>query len=377
MVDIANTSSGSLRRNSELSERSAVTGDKPASGRGRMRRSRTVFPTVFGAIVIATVVSAAVFRIPVADPSVVGLVWAGLFSVAVLGVVFPILSIGFLRLRIISAPTDLEVGQLASISLEMRGRASGLRVRCGRSPLFVLDLTSPDDVELPLEVARRGSYDHVPIEVSTDAPFSILTAAERRIVPLPRQLLVGPRPIPGVAQIGEIRGEELDVPSAGRAVTGDTVRSVRPYVPGDPSHMVHWPSSARLGSLVVRELEPPQTEGVAVIVSLHGASGTEPVEDAVSRAAGIAVNALDRRARVMLCTSTPMGPVVEEVADRIAVQRRLAVAGPGPAGSAPDGWPVQIVTDSPAGGDAVEGHSAGQEASMGDVASAGYWGRDG
>ncbi|MCB1256402.1 MAG: DUF58 domain-containing protein [Microthrixaceae bacterium] len=325
-----------------------LSGERPhrirRAGRTR-RRYRVAFPTVFGAIVAATVISAALFRFAVADPSVVGLVWAGLASVAVIGVVFPTLSIGLLRIEVLTAPTDLEVGQLSSVEVELRGKASGLRMRCGRSPLFILDLTSPDTVKLPIEVSQRGVYDHIPIEASTDAPFSVLTASERRIVPLHRQLLVGPKVIPGVANIGEIRGDELETPSVGHAMTGDTVRSVRPYVMGDPSHMVHWPSSARLGSLVVRELEPPQTMGVAVVLALKGEPGSDSTEEAVSRAAGIVENALARGHRVMLCTATSTGPVAEEVANRLAGQRRLAMAEAGTPGVAPDGWPTQRVSD--------------------------------
>lgn len=320
-----------------------VASPRRSTRRGRVRRTRTIFPTVFGAVVIATVVSSGLFRLAVADPSVMGLVWAGLASVAVVGVAFPIISLGFMRTRVLEAPVDLFVGQLSTLELELTGRASGLRMRCGRSPMFILDLTSPSTVRLPLQIASRGAFDHVPIEVSTDAPFSILTVSERRVLPLRRQMLVGPVVIPGVAEIGRITGEDADLPALGHAMTGDTVRSVRPYVSGDASHMVHWPSSARVGSLVVRELEPPATEGVALVLGLTGENGDAQVEDAVSRAAGIGINALERGARLVLCINTDSGPLREEIADRMDLQRRLALAVPGPPGLPPEGWPAQSV----------------------------------
>ncbi len=318
-------------------------------GRVRVRRSRTIFPTIFGAVVIASVISSGLFRLAVADPSVMGLVWAGLAAVAVVGVVFPVLSLGFMRTRVIDAPVDLFVGQLSTVELELSGRASGLRMRCGRSPMFVLDLTSPATVRLPLQIAQRGAFDHIPVEVSTDAPFSILTVSERRILPLRRQMLVGPVPTPGVAAVGQITGEDSDHPAVGHAMTGDTVRSVRPYVSGDAMHMVHWPSSARVGSLVVRELEPPATQGVAVVLQLIGNNGDPMVEEAVSLGAGIGANALDRGARLVLCMSTGDGPLRHEVADRIDLQRRLALAVPGPPAAPPKGWPVQTVASSATG----------------------------
>lgn len=330
---------------SRLNRRFGTGPSSPSVGRARFRRSRTVFPTVFGAVVIATVISTPLFSLSVADPSVMGLVWAGLAAVAAVGIVFPLVSLGLLRMGVVSSPQDLTVGQLSSIEIELTGRASGLRIRCGRSPMHVLDLTSPAKVKIPLEVAERGVYDHIPIEVSTDAPFSVLTVSERRIAGLKRSMVVGPRVIPGVANVGEITGDDHERPSSGHSTSGDTVRSVRPYVTGDPAHMVHWPSSARMGSLVVRELEPPRTEGVAVVLRLVGEAGSEELEHAVSSAAGIALNALDRGARVMLCTATTTGPLSGEVLSPLALQRRLAGAEAGTPGAPPDGWPTQLVSE--------------------------------
>lgn len=318
--------------------------DDTSSGTGDLRRATTrIVPTTFGMVLAVISIGSVLSRFAVADSSVMGLVWAGIVSVGVLGVVFPVVSVRFMRLDVVDAPSDLVVGQLGSVEIDLHGRASGLMIRCGRSPMYVLDLTSPDRVKLPLEIERRGVYDHLPVEISTDAPFSVLLASENRILPLRRELLVGPVVIEGTAELGEIKGEHRDEAVVGHAVSGDTVRSVRPYVSGDPSHTVHWPSSARLGSLVVREFEPPETEGVAVVLALRGEPGSGPVENAVSLAAGVVLNALDRGGRVVLCNQTTSGPVSEEVTTRRDVQRRLARAVPGPPPSAPEGWPTQVI----------------------------------
>lgn len=310
----------------------------------RIARRVRISWTLFGVVVTVGVIGVALWRPAVADPSVMGLVWAGLAAVFVLGLVLPALSLRMLRIEVTDAPTDLVVGQLSGVAVQLRGRVSGLMARCGRSPMFLVDITSPDDVRLPLEVARRGAYDHLPVEVLTDAPFSIVIASTRRTIPLPHQLLVGPVAEPTTAQLGTLGGDRSDVSGPGRAVTGDTVRSVRPYVVGDPAHMVHWPSSARLGSLVVRELEPPRRLGVAIMVQLDGEPGEPEVEAAVSRAAGVALDALARDGRVVLCTATPTGPVAGEVSSELAVRRRLAVAVSGPLPAAPDGWPIQVIS---------------------------------
>ena len=108
---------------------------------------------------------------------------------------------------------------------------------------------------------------------------------------------------------------------------GDTVRSVRPYVPGDPARLVHWPTSARRGTLVIREHEPPAAIGVALVVDLNGAR--DDVEEAASRAAGIGLATLAAGGAVWCCTSEADGPVSAPVADARELNRRLARARDG------------------------------------------------
>src|SRR5439155_631773 len=113
------------------------------------------------------------------------------------------------------------------------------------------------------------------------------------------------------------------LPPAGPVFTvggGDTVRAVRPYVPGDPARLVHWPTSARRGELVVREHEPPPALGVALVVDLRG---LDP-EDAASRAMGIGQSTLAAGGVVWCGTSEADGAVGEIVPDVRTLGRRLA-----------------------------------------------------
>jgi uncharacterized protein (DUF58 family) len=119
------------------------------------------------------------------------------------------------------------------------------------------------------------------------------------------------------------------------------VRSVRPYLPGDSARLVHWPTSARRGTLVVREHEPPVVVGVALVVELHGT--TEEVELIASRAAGLGRATLAAGGAVWCCTNESGRPVSARVVDQRDLGRRLARAGTGPAGSPPVGWPVVTV----------------------------------
>lgn len=339
----------------------------------RTRERTQLRPTIFGGVVVLVLVLTLALRRAVADPSVAGLVWAGLAAAAVLGALWPMVTVRSVGMRIVRAPTDLVVGQLGSLEVELTGRASGLTIRCTGSPLLVADVVSPGVTRIPIEVAARGAYRSIRLDVGSDAPFGIALAMRRRTLELPRQLLVGPASITTHVAVGELVGQQSDTLPRGVSMSGESVRSVRPYVVGDPSHLVHWPTTARLGTLVVRELEPPVATGVAIVVDLNiprpgavadAAAGSVPaavtqhvgdsraigegiglgaflaVEQAAARAAGAADDAMAQGARVVLCTVEGSGPVVDEVSDLLAVRRRLALAVDGVAPSGPDGWPA-------------------------------------
>ena len=66
---------------------------------------------------------------------------------------------------------------------------------------------------------------------------------------------------------------------------------------------------------------------------LGGATSVVPV-------AGTDVHPIPSGARLVLCTAEAAGPVAGEVGDRLAVQRRLALAVHGAPATPPEGWPV-------------------------------------
>lgn len=307
---------------------------------GRPRTSAR--PTVFGIVVLVLLVAGLALRPPVADPSVTGLVWAGLFGAALLGVIWPLVTVRILGVRVAVAPTDLVVGQLVTLELELTGRASGLSIGATGSGTSVIDVVSPGTVHIPFSVARRGAFQQVRIDVASDAPFGIVQARVTRLVDVPHQLLVGPAAEACRVQPAELPAELTESTPSGSGVTGDSVRTVRPYVVGDPAHLVHWPSTARTGSLVVRELEPPAARGIAIVVDLGmpGETDDELVERCAARAAGAAHQALDAGARVVMCTAEAGGPVIAESPDELTVRRRLALAVPGRPAAPPSGWPT-------------------------------------
>ncbi|MEX0768962.1 MAG: DUF58 domain-containing protein [Microthrixaceae bacterium] len=313
---------------------SSVRSDKPT----------TLFrPTIFGLLLALVLTTTLLIGFAVSDPTAAALVWAGLAAVTGFGALWPLITVRLVGIKILVAPTDLIVGQLGTVQVQLTGRASGLTLRCSGSPLLVADVVSPGIVQIPLEVSARGAFNSIRVDLGSDAPFGTALAVRTRTIQLPRRLLVGPVTLTQSAPVAELQGlQSLNIPR-GLAVSGEAVRSVRPYTNGDPQNLVHWPSSARLGSLVVKELEPPVATGLAIVLDLSG-SEIDSVEDAASRAAGLAENALAHGARVMLCTAQASGSACGEVSGLLQLRRRLALATAGMPAAAPKDWPSVVVT---------------------------------
>jgi uncharacterized protein (DUF58 family) len=264
------------------------------------------------------------------------------FTLFAIGVVWPIVTLSRVRLSV-TAPADAVVGDIVSLRVSIEGRATRVEIR-------VLDPSGtwwrtavPTTGVVPHEATRRGVFDHVRVQIRTAAPLGVFVRTRQARVALASHIHVAPRPIAvGVAvkPIPPRVESPSDLSVRGSGV--DTVRAVRPYVPGDAARLVHWPTSARRGDLAVREHDPPGNEGLALVVDLNGPA--RACENAASRAAGIGRAVLGRGGRVVLATAERSGPVCAEVADPRELGRRLARAVGGPPADPPDNWPMQIVS---------------------------------
>jgi uncharacterized protein (DUF58 family) len=143
------------------------------------------------------------------------------------------------------------------------------------------------------------------------------------VVDLPRTLSVAPRlgrplPLP--------RGWE-DTTGGGTLDTSVQIgepRGVRPYRPGDHRRWVHWPATAHSGELMVREMEGPTAEPVAL--EIHLPADADAAETMAERAMATVVALVDRGASVLLATTEADGPRTGAVGDRRSAGRRLARA---------------------------------------------------
>jgi hypothetical protein len=128
------------------------------------------------------------------------------------------------------------------------------------------------------------------------APFGV--AQTRRSVAVPGRTVV----YPAVVELGRVPLIDLAptrdsaVHTAPRRGTGPEYLGIREYRTGDSMRHVHWPSTARLGQVMVREFEQQHTRRLAIVVDTWADAGEEdtPLDAACSVAASVAFAALGR-----------------------------------------------------------------------------------
>jgi uncharacterized protein (DUF58 family) len=270
------------------------------------------------------------------------------FALFLIGIVWPIVALSGVDLEAWTRP-DVTVDERYEVNVRLSGRCSRVEVRFADLPGDAWVTASPATGVLPRVASRRGVYRVLRFELRSSAPLGVFVRSRLVRAELPYELTVAPRPavlLPTTAPVAHsLRERPLDasvaIASSSSPGGGDTVRAVRPYVSGDAARLVHWPTSARRGTLVVREHEPPPTIGIALVVDLNGYP--DDAEEAASRAAGIGRATLAAGGALWCCTSESSGPVSARVLDPLDLGRRLARAGAGPPGTPPDGWPVEVV----------------------------------
>jgi uncharacterized protein (DUF58 family) len=102
-----------------------------------------------------------------------------------------------------------------------------------------------------------------------------------------------------------------------RRPAGFDLHSVREYTQGESLRRVHWPTTARTGQLMVKELEDAPRDSVAVVLDCDpgGAAGVPPDSsfDAAVRAAGSVLRHHVARARKSTLVTTGKDGVVQPI----------------------------------------------------------------
>ena len=142
----------------------------------------------------------------------------------------------------------------------------------------------------------RGRYAFQTVRLTIEDPFALAHADLEQGEP--QALVVYPRLVSLERLFSEGGAHAQD----GRRLllrrpTGFELHSVREYVEGESLRKVHWPTTARSGRLMVKELEDAPRDEVAVLLDGDARSGTDSSFDVAVRAAGSVLQAHVRRRR--------------------------------------------------------------------------------
>ncbi|TML61990.1 MAG: DUF58 domain-containing protein [Actinobacteria bacterium] len=151
-------------------------------------------------------------------------------------------------------------------------------------------------VRYVLERVPRGRYAFEDVRAELADPFGL----EQAIVhlPAPGALLVYPR----LVRLGPLFTESGARSHDGQRLllrrhSGFELHSVREYEQGESLRRVHWPSTARRGQLMVKELEDSPRDEIAVLLDADAKAVVGESFDVQVRAAGSILDAYVRRGR--------------------------------------------------------------------------------
>lgn len=212
----------------------------------------------------------------------------------------------------LSVPDELFAGQpaifMATVQNRKRWSASySVRVEVLRQPgdrvaLYLPRLAAGDSHAVTWEdtMPRRGRHRLRGLRLTTRFPFGLFLKAtdilhDSAVLVFPA---VREHRFPGGRQPG---ATGVVIRRRGR---GTDLHSLREYQPGDDPRLIHWPSTARAGSLVVRQLSAETTE--ATRVRLVPSGDPSRLEAGLSEAASRARHLIRDRGRVEL-----VGPGVD------------------------------------------------------------------
>ncbi len=197
----------------------------------------------------------------------------------------------------------LEVHNPTSLPGGLPGRAVALGGRSERSWM------------VRAQLLRRGHFRVDPLQVRTGDPFGFFEASAGvghgitvvvypRIDPLPRWRL------PPASIEGSHAAPERTLQTTPLAM------AVRPYAPGDSMNRIHWPTTARLGEIQVKEFDLEQTTDVWIFLDLDeelelGEGDDSTTEVGVRVAASIADKALTENRAVGLTANARRTALVQ------------------------------------------------------------------
>ena len=198
-------------------------------------------------------------------------------------------------------------------------------------PLTIVDVCDGHEVRVPVDevrghdrteavghipTRRRGVFPVGPWAIERVDPLGL--AMGRRFGDEEGRIIVHPRIHPLTGPYGAMHTveDEAIVRSAASDPLSGFV-SLREYVDGDDPRLVHWPTSARMGTLMVREhVELRRPEFTVVLDAVDSVASPTDFEEMVDVAASVAVHAIRSGVTVRLRTTSREHPGSPRALDR-------------------------------------------------------------
>lgn len=268
--------------------------------------------------------------------------WVEAWGVAIAGALLLLVALPFLaggrnyeirlaadRLRVVAGDeVDLSVGVTQLGSRPSLPARAELPVGPALRELTIPALGGGAQTELPLRVPtpHRGVITVGPLTITRRDPVGLL----RRELSWPDRHLLHVHPVTTPlppATAGMIR--DLEGAASRRLTDSDlSFHAVREYAHGDARRHIHWRSTAKTGTLMVRQYEESQTARTAVLFDANRSeyASADAFELGVSAAASLALQAVREGRERFVASQWVTGPTrsaidgLEEVPSRTATQ---------------------------------------------------------
>jgi uncharacterized protein (DUF58 family) len=203
-------------------------------------------------------------------------------------------------------------------------------------------------VHYAIPTVRRGRYELGPVTVERRDPLRLLRRVQSHgqtsaLWVHPRRHLAAPLPVGMLLDY-----EGVTTPAAPRGAVAFS--SLRAYVPGDDPRQVHWKSTARTGTLMVREhVDTSQPTTTVLLDASEAVWSDDGFEHAVEVTASI-VTAVARGGWPVNLQITGEDREAPELAGGTSMLDRLAAIAPSPSA---DGMQVLLLAERAAPGGAL------------------------
>ncbi len=174
----------------------------------------------------------------------------------------------------------------------------------GRVPVEPVEPETVVNLHGVIPTRRRGVFEVGPYGVERIDPFQLSVGT--RLDDATSLVTVHPKVYGLIGPQGAVRVIESE--SVVRRATIDPMSgfiSMREYVPGDDPRMIHWPTTARTGTLMIREHVEVRRPEYTVLLDTATTSATpDDFEEAVDVAATLAVHAIRSGLDVVVRTTS-------------------------------------------------------------------------